>query len=70
MAPFVRRAAAIGREPDELRENGVAGTVDEAVAAIERFRSTGASRIYLQVLDLSDVDHLELVASQVAPQLA
>lgn len=67
---FVRRAAAIGREPDELRENGVAGTVDEAVAAIERFRSAGASRIYLQVLDLSDVDHLELVASQVAPQLA
>ena len=64
-----RRAKAIGREPDELRENGLAGTPDEVVDRIGRYAEAGAQRIYLQLLDLSDLDHLELVASEVAPQL-
>ena len=63
------RAAAIGREPDELREHGVAGTVAEAVATIGALRESGVERLYLQVLDLHDLDHLELVASAVVPQL-
>lgn len=69
-AEFERRAAAIGREPDELRENGVAGTPDEAAATIRRWADAGAQRIYLQTLDLADLDHLDVVAEQVAPQLA
>ena len=68
-AEVARRAAAIGREVDELRENGLAGTPDEVVAKAGRFRDAGATRLYLQVLDLHDLDHLELVASEVAPQL-
>jgi F420-dependent oxidoreductase-like protein len=64
-----RRAAAIGREPAELRSNGVAGTVDEAAATLRRWREAGADRVYLQVLDLTDLDHLDLVATSVAPQL-
>jgi F420-dependent oxidoreductase-like protein len=60
-----RRAAAIGREPDELRRNGVAGTPDEAVAKIAQFAAIGATRVYLQVLDLADLDHLRLVAADV-----
>ncbi|MGC5255020.1 LLM class F420-dependent oxidoreductase [Gordonia sp. DT218] len=66
---LTRRAAAIGREIDELRENGAAGTPAEVVEKIESYRAAGASRIYLQTLDLSDLDHLELVANEVAPQL-
>ncbi|MGB3708624.1 TIGR03560 family F420-dependent LLM class oxidoreductase [Gordonia sp. (in: high G+C Gram-positive bacteria)] len=66
---FTKRAAAIGREPAELRANGAAGTVDEVAAAISRYREVGASRIYLQVLDLADLEHLALVAEHVAPQL-
>ena len=54
-----RRAASIGRDPAELRANGVAGTVAEARATLERWQEAGAERIYLQVLDLSDLDHLE-----------
>lgn len=69
-AEFATRAGNIGREPDELRANGAAGTPDEVVAKIERYRALGISRIYLQTLDLADLDHLELVASAVAPQLA
>ena len=68
-AELARRAAAIGREVDELRENGLAGTPAEVVDRIGRFARMGASRLYLQFLDLADLDHLELVASEVARQL-
>ncbi|EOR71005.1 LLM class F420-dependent oxidoreductase [Thermobifida fusca] len=69
-AEVARRAAAIGREVDELKVNGLAGTPDEVVEKIGRFAEIGAERIYLQVLDLSDLDHLELIADRVAPQVA
>ncbi|EHR60124.1 LLM class F420-dependent oxidoreductase [Saccharomonospora cyanea] len=70
-AEVARRADAIGREVDELRTNGVAGSVSEAVDTIGRWReSTGISRLYLQVLDLSDLDHLDLIASEIMPQVA
>ncbi|MCZ2525535.1 LLM class F420-dependent oxidoreductase [Streptomyces sp. HB2AG] len=68
-AEVARRAAAIGREPGELRANGLAGTPDEIVDRIGRFAEAGSSRIYLQILDLQDLDHLELVSSRVMPQL-
>ncbi|MEU6971520.1 LLM class F420-dependent oxidoreductase [Kitasatospora aureofaciens] len=68
-AEVARRAAAIGREVDELKENGLAGTPDEVVEKIGRYAAAGSQRVYLQVLDLGDLDHLELVASRVAPQL-
>ncbi|MBB1160194.1 MULTISPECIES: LLM class F420-dependent oxidoreductase [Amycolatopsis] len=69
-AEVARRAAAIGRETDELRANGLAGTAAEIVDRIGQWREkTGITRLYLQVLDLSDLDHIEFVASEVAPQL-
>src|SRR5699024_1171245 len=68
-AEVSRRAAAIGREPAELRENGLAGTPDEVIAKIQRFAEAGSQRIYLQTLDLSDLDHLELVAADVMPHV-
>ena len=51
-AEYARRAAAIGRQPDELRRNGVAGTPDEVAPRSERWADAGAERLYLQVLDL------------------
>jgi len=57
-----RRAGNIGREVDELRENGLAGAPEEIAAKIAEFAGAGASRMYLQVLDLSDLDHLALLA--------
>ena len=68
-AEIARGAAAIGRDVEELREHGVAGTPAEAVDIIGRYAEAGSQRFYLQVLDLSDLDHLDLVASEVAPQL-
>lgn len=61
-ADVERRAAAIGREPDELRTNGIAGTVEEARDKLGHLASLGLERAYLQVLDLDDLDHLRLLA--------
>jgi F420-dependent oxidoreductase-like protein len=60
---FQRRAAAIGRAPAELREHGIAGIRAEAVATMQRWHDAGADRLYLQVLDLSDLDHLDVIAT-------
>jgi alkanesulfonate monooxygenase len=65
-----RRALTIGREVDDVRENGLAGTPAEVVDTLGRWREqTGISRVYLQLLDLADLDQLELIAAEVAPQL-
>ncbi|MFH8281110.1 LLM class F420-dependent oxidoreductase [Streptomyces antibioticus] len=64
-----RRAAAIGREVDELKTNGLAGTPAEVVEKIGRYAEVGSTRLYLQVLDLDDLDHLELISDKVQSQL-
>jgi alkanesulfonate monooxygenase len=66
---LARRAMAIGRDVAELRANGVAGTPDEVVARCKSFEATGADTIYLQVLDLQDLDHIRLLAQSVLPHL-
>ncbi|MGI5445998.1 LLM class F420-dependent oxidoreductase [Streptomyces sp. CA-243310] len=68
-AEVARRAAAIGREVDELKANGLAGSPAEVVEKIGAYGAVGASRVYLQLLDLDDLDHLELISAQVLSQL-
>ena len=68
-AEIARRAAAIGREVAELRANGLAGSPAEVADKIGRYREIGTQRIYLQILDLADLDHLALIADEVATQL-
>jgi len=68
-AEVTRRAEAIGLTGDHLRRHGLGGTPAEVVDKIGRFAEAGATRIYLQVLDLADLGHLELIAAEVAPQL-
>lgn len=60
-----KRAERIGREPAELRANGLAGTIEEVKAKIQEFAEAGATRMYLQVLDLTDLDQLGVVAEQI-----
>ncbi|KRD05692.1 LLM class F420-dependent oxidoreductase [Mycobacterium sp. Root265] len=67
---LTRRAAAIGRELDEMRGNSpVAGTADEIVDKLGAFTRAGVQRVYLQVLDMSDLDHLAFFSSEVIRQL-
>jgi F420-dependent oxidoreductase-like protein len=61
-AELARRAAVIGRKPDELRQHGLAGPPAEIAERIAEYAAAGASTMYLQVLDLTDIDHLELLA--------
>jgi F420-dependent oxidoreductase-like protein len=68
-AELARRAAAIGWDLATRRAEGLVGTPDEIVDRIGAFAELGATRIYLQVLDLHDLDHLELIASEVMPQV-
>jgi F420-dependent oxidoreductase-like protein len=68
-AEVQRRAKVIGREAGDLRANGLAGTPDEVVERIGRFAAEGSQRLYLQVLDLADLDHLRLVAEEVMPRV-
>ena len=70
-AEVAARAAAIGREVDELRGNSpLVGTPDEIVDRLGRFAEIGVQRVYLQLLDMSDLDHLDLFAAEVVPQLS
>ena len=68
-AEFRRRAAVIKRDPDELRAVGFAGTPGEVVERLRAFGDAGAETAYLQVLDLDDLDHLRLIAAEVAPHV-
>ena len=65
-----RRAATIGRDVDELRSNSpLVGTPAEIVDNLGAWEQIGVQRVYTQLLDLSDLAHLELLASEVMPQL-
>ena len=68
-AEVAARARAIGREVDELRTNGAAGTPDEVVARLRELAAAGAGSVYLQVLDLDDLDHLALLSERVLPDV-
>ena len=66
---LARRAARIGREVAELRANGAAGTPAEVASRIREYAAVGASRIFLQLLDVDDLDHVALLGEAVLPQL-
>jgi len=57
------RASHIGSTP------ALFGTPSHVVDQIGRFAEIGTSRLFLQILDLADLDHLDVIASEVAPQL-
>jgi F420-dependent oxidoreductase-like protein len=69
-AKVAARAAAIGREVDELRGSSpLVGTPAEIADKLAPFVEVGVQRVYLQLLDMADLDHLDLFATEVIPQL-
>ena len=68
-AEVARRAKAIGREVDELKTSGVAGSAAEVVDRLAAYKDAGAERFYLQVLDLVDLDHIRYIAAEVLPHI-
>ena len=69
-AQVAQRAQAIGRDVGELRANTpLAGTPDEIVDRLGEFAEAGVQRVYLQLLDVADLDHLEFFAATVMRQI-
>jgi F420-dependent oxidoreductase-like protein len=68
-AEIARRAANIGRDVEELSRNGLAGTPAQLLEKIATFRELGVSRIYTQVLDIKDLDHVRLISDEVLSAL-
>ncbi len=70
VADFKRRAATLKREPEELRENGAAGIPRQVAETLRAWSDAGASRIYLQMLDIHDLEQLQVIADEVVPLLS
>jgi alkanesulfonate monooxygenase len=68
-AEIAQRARAIGREVNELKENGLCGTPSEIIDKIVMWADHGVQSIYLQMLDLSDLEHLDIIAADVMSHL-
>ena len=65
-----RRALTVGSDVANLRETALAGTPAEVVDRLGQWRErAGVTRVYLQLFDMGDLDQIELIASEVAPQL-
>lgn len=65
-----RRAANIGRTVDDVRgDTNIVGGRDEIVAKVQRLAALGAERVYLQLLDLQDVEQVEFLGTEVLPHL-
>jgi len=64
-----RRAEATGYPVERLKRIGLCGSPAEVVDRIGEFAQAGAGRLHLQFLDMTDLDHLDLIAAEVAPQL-
>jgi F420-dependent oxidoreductase-like protein len=62
------RAEAAGQASIDP-EAALVGTPAHVVDRIGAYADAGASRVYLQVLDMHDAEHLELIASEVLPQV-
>jgi F420-dependent oxidoreductase-like protein len=60
-----RRAANIGMMTDEFGEKGLAGKPAQILDAIADYADLGAVRIYLQLLDMGDLDQIRLIGDQV-----
>jgi alkanesulfonate monooxygenase len=69
-AEIARRTSSIGRQPDDLRVNGLCGTPEEVIERIAKWADAGATRMYLQILDLKDLDHVRLIGERVLPAVA
>ena len=66
---YRRRAEGLGRHPDDLRKTGFCGTPAEVAEVLRTYAAAGATRLYLQTLDLNDLEHLQLVAEAVMPEV-
>lgn len=64
-----RRAAPLHVKSALPPEDPVVGSPAQLVERLGEFSAIGASRIHLRLIDFHDLDHVELIAGEVLPQL-
>lgn len=62
-AEVQRRAEAIGRSADDLKSQGLAGTREEVLDKLGTYAEAGIERMYFQILDLQDLDHVTTIGT-------
>lgn len=69
-ADLERRAERMGTSMAEFRSpRTFSGGPDEIADKVARLQALGATRIYFQLMDLRDVDHVEYLGAEVLPAL-
>jgi F420-dependent oxidoreductase-like protein len=68
-AEVTRRITSVGRDPETAAATSAAGTPEQVAARLRASIERGATTLYLQLLDLRDLDHIALLAAEVVPQL-
>lgn len=69
-AGLAERARRMDRNLDELRRDGLAGTPDEVLTKLADYAAGGVQRFYLQVLDVTDLDHIAYLGENVRANIA
>nr|WP_030501584.1 LLM class F420-dependent oxidoreductase [Micromonospora purpureochromogenes] len=64
-----RRAAPLHVTSALPPEDPVVGSPAQLVDRIGEFAAVGATRVHLRLIDFDDLDHVELIAAEVLPQL-
>ena len=67
-AEIARRAAAGGWDPADLAERELCGSPAQLADKLGRYAGLGVGRVYLQFMDLDDLDHIDFVAAEIMPQ--
>ncbi|MFL0711575.1 MAG: LLM class F420-dependent oxidoreductase [Microcella pacifica] len=72
-AELEHRCAAAGVDPSRAgaaAEEGVlVGTPEQVVEKLQRVADLGTRRVYLQCMDMTDLEHLDLIAAEVLPHV-
>ncbi|GAB3175619.1 F420-dependent oxidoreductase-like protein [Micromonospora palomenae] len=64
-----RRAAPLHVKSALPPEDPVVGSPAQLIDRLGEFAAIGATRVHLRLIELDDLDHLELIAGEVLPQL-
>ncbi|MDN3311212.1 LLM class F420-dependent oxidoreductase [Microbacterium oryzae] len=69
-ADLERRAVNTGTDLSAFRAgHSFAGSADEIVEKASRLKELGAGRLYFQLMDMSDLDHVAYLGEEVLPRL-
>jgi alkanesulfonate monooxygenase SsuD/methylene tetrahydromethanopterin reductase-like flavin-dependent oxidoreductase (luciferase family) len=65
-----RRVSATNQDPERLKAAGLYGTPAEIAARLAEYAELGISRIYLQLLDITDLEQVALIGRELAPMIS